>query len=439
MKCVFLLALAGITLAMPAMAQDEYRPSANIYGNGEYQGAENVRAAKSFTSLADAIRRLPDMPKAEQLLSEHAKYIADSTIYAPYNLAIEQNMFNSNGIYELDARLNQARMNQADRGKQAMQQYDRNVSAGLMPSQQEMMQIIMSSGIDMEKATPDQMMDVMANAIAPKWGVSKQEFIKIMNMAQNSPKQTEGYLKQNHPDLYKRLYAANEGGQARNEEVDPREDRFGQINGELMDLQSELSKAMGDYKNENERVLRALHAAQSGDESYDFEVANLAGDKMSQLAAQLHKEWLNSSEAKQIDAIETALWERVAQWESGIPLNEYGFADVPYPGWWEAERKKENALIDQWNRRAVVRWLEPATAYQQQLKAIFEKIVALDEENEQLNKSGSPDHVIYLMNKREVLVLFGQLNVLMDPYHDAFLFPCIEHFEESGTAHIGKG
>jgi hypothetical protein len=435
MKRTFLLALAGIVLAMPSMGQES--PSQSIFNNGSYEQAGEVKAAPAFKDFNDLMRRLPAMPKAEQLMSAKAKYIADSTIYTPYKMAVEQYLVSllpeqSNIVSRMDA----ARRKQAEKNKGAMQQYQQNVNAGLAPSQEELMALYMSGEIN-PNMSEEQMMDVMAGKFAAKWGISKQEYLKIIGMAQKNEKQAEAYMKQNHPDLYNRLYAANKDGKAQNDVVDPRDDKFVAIGEQIKEEQEKFVAAMQAYKNENERILRSARPIQEGEP--DFNTSNVAGEKLVEVGYQLYKEWLASNEAKQIDAIEKALWERVDKWERTLDVGTYGWADVPYPDWFTDERKKENALIDQWNKRVVGRWTAVTNAYQAELKAIFDKVASLDAENEKVNKQGEPENVIYLGNRQLLLMMYGEILNILTPYEDALRFPCIEHFEETGETHLGKG
>lgn len=411
MRRSILFAAVGLMLAVSVRAQ-EVRPSENMFGSGTFEQAADVRPGKSFSTISEAMKLLPAFPKVDQIVSEKAKYVADSTIYAPYKLAYEQAMVANNAKYlELNARVDKARQRQSQRGQAAMQQYSKNVEAGLLPSQQEMMQIIMSSGIDLDKASEQEIMDVVAGSIAPKWGVSKEEYLKIINMAQRNPKQTEAYLQSNHPQLYQRLYAANAGGVMPNDISDARSESFAKIAEGIQSAISQLNDVMEDY---NRRPI-------------------------SMLADNLQQDWLNSDEARQVDAIEKALWERVAEWESGLSLNSSGFADVAYPAWWTAERKKANKLIDQWNKRAAQDWINYALDAQQQFKVVFDNAAALETENEKLAKQGDSENVIYLTNKQQLLSLMNMLNTMLLPYQDALQFPCIEHLEEDGATHLGKG
>lgn len=366
-----------------------------------------VYAQEPIRSIADALKRLPAMPDVEQLSSQSFKEQYESRFITPYDAALEQGALSAmSESIELTSRIERARQKQTQRNKQTMQVYDRNVSAGLMPSQQEMMQIIMSSGIDLEKASEQQIMDVVAGTISKKWGISKEEYLKIINMAQRNPKQTETYLQTNHPDLYKRLYAANYGCQMPAAD-DSNNERYGQIYEELQKQLERLTTAMNNYR----------HPA----DIYDPE-NNL---------------WENSAEGQQVRTLDNALFQRIEQWESGLKgdIN----ADVPFPSWFTEERKKQNALIDRFNRREAQHWLDVTTAYLAELKSVFEQVVTLEAENEQLGAQGDADNAMYLMNKQQILMFRNELPLLLVPYKDALTFPAADRLEESGTTNLGKG
>ena len=140
--------------------------------------------------------------------------------------------------------------------------------------------------------------------------------------------------------------------------------------------------------------------------------------------------------AKQIDAIETKLWERVQAWES--TLNVYD-GEVTYPAWWTEERKKENAQIDKWNRRNAEKWLKAASDEDKTIRTLFEKIAALETENEELGQQGDTENMIYLMNKQQLATFYGMLIQLYMPIERALMFPCTEHQEETGAVILGKG
>ena len=317
-----LILMAAIMLTMPLMAQEEevwhytqgwipswYSTSINL---------DDIKAASTPKNMLEAVDRMPAFPTAEQIYTVEAKEKALRDIYQPYEKALLA-AWDKNGEVsrDVDRRIKVAGEKQQKSNQKSMAQYQSNVNAGLMPSQEEMMQLYMSGEIK-ENMSEAQMMDVMAGKFAAKWGISKQEYIKIINMAQSNPKGTEAYLKSNHPDLYKRLYAAN--APYGNENVhadDPRKPEFDRINDGLLKAQDDLQEARVAY-GEN------LQYSQTH-------------SKYMKIYEQMEKEWDNSSEAKQIEAIETALQKRLDEW---YPTLKNVKGEVLYPAWFTTERHK---------------------------------------------------------------------------------------------------
>ena len=414
MKKVLFTVLAGVVLTMPLMAQEEeewrYTQGwiTNLYFG--YVELENVKAAPTPKTMLEAVDRMPAFPTAEQIYTVEAKEKALRDIYQPYEKALFA-AWDKNGEVsrDVDRRIKVAGEKQQKSNQKSMAQYQSNVNAGLMPSQEEMMQLYMSGEIK-ENMSEAQMMDVMAGKFAAKWGVSKQEYLKIINMVQSNPKGAEAYIKSNHPDLYKRLYAAN--APYGNENVhadDPRKPEFDRINDELLKAQDDLQEARVAY-GEN------LQYSQTH-------------SKYMKIYEQMEKEWDNSPEAKQIEAIETALQKRIEEWS--LTLNNVK-GDVPYPAWFTTERKKENALIDQWNRRWAIQWLKVAEDGDKAYRPIFRRIAELGAENDRIGEQGDTEEMIYLTNKKFVCTLYGQMTSLYMPIQDALSFPAIGHVETTG-------
>lgn len=417
MKHSLFMALVGIILAMPIMAQEEdYHYTRDWLGNGSVEVAEDVPPTRTPQNLAEAVQLLPALPKAEDLCFQSSINKAATTA-ASYKAAIEQAYIQAiQTDVAISTQMEVARNKRAQKGQRAMQQYQSNVNAGLMPSQQEMMALYMSGEIN-ERMSDKQMMDVMAGKFAAKWGVSKEEYLKIINMAQKNEKQAEAYIKSNHPQLYQRLYAANAGYDSHNDTEDPRDNRFGEITAEIQAVGEEFNQALWAYTG-------------SG-----IGNAQTYGIAFGKLMDQLRDEWQNSPEAKEIESIETKLWSRVEEWIQTLKTGD----EVPYPAWWTADRKRENALIDQWNKRVAPRWLKIAQDGEKQFKDIFAKLAQLETENEQLSAQGEPDNYIYLTNKKLLNGYIMQLLRLIQPYEDAVKFPFIIHVEETGSAILGKG
>ena len=414
MKRIIFTALAGIVLTMPLMAQEEevwhytqgwipswYSTSINL---------DDIKAASTPKNMLEAVDRMPAFPTAEQIYTVEAKEKALRDIYQPYEKALFA-AWDKNGEVsrDVDRRIKVAGEKQQKSNQKSMAQYQSNVNAGLMPSQQEMMDMMMSGEIN-PNWSEDKIMDAMAGKFAAKWGVSKQEYLKIINMAQSNPKGAEAYIKSNHPDLYKRLYAAN--APYGNENVhadDPRKPEFDRINDELLKAQDDLQEARVAY-GEN------LQHSQTH-------------SKYMKIYEQMEKEWDNSPEAKQIEAIETALQKRIEEWS--LTLNNVK-GDVPYPAWFTTERKKENALIDQWNRRWATKWIKVAEDGDKAYRPIFRRIAELGVENDRIGEQGDTEEMIYLTNKKLVCTLYGQMMSLYVPIRDAMAFPAIEHVATTG-------
>ena len=414
MKKVLFTALAGIVLTMPLMAQEEevwhytqgwipswYSTSINL---------DDIKAASTPKNMLEAVDRMPAFPTAEQIYTVEAKEKALRDIYQPYEKALFA-AWDKNGEVsrDVDRRIKVAGEKQQKSNQKAKAQYQSNVNAGLMPSQQEMMDMMMSGEIN-PNWSEDKIMDAMAGKFAAKWGVSKQEYLKIINMAQSNPKGAEAYIKSNHPDLYKRLYAANTPyGNENVHADDPRKPEFDRINDELLKAQDDLQEARVAYGDN-------LQYSQTH-------------SKYMKIYEQMEKEWDNSPEAKQIEAIETALQKRIEEWS--LTLNNVK-GDVPYPAWFTTERKKENALIDQWNRRWAIKWLKVAEDGDKAYRPIFRRIAELGAENDRIGEQGDTEEMIYLTNKKLVCTLYGQMMSLYVPIRDAMAFPAIEHVATTG-------
>ena len=409
-----LILMAAIMLTMPLMAQEEevwhYTQSWIPSWYSTPINLDDIKAASTPKNMLEAVDLLPAFPTAEQIYTVEAKEKALRDIYQPYEKALFA-AWDKNGEVsrDVDRRIKVAGEKQQKSNQKAKAQYQSNVNAGLMPSQQEMMDMMMSGEIN-PNWSEDKIMDAMAGKFAAKWGVSKQEYLKIINMAQSNPKGAEAYIKSNHPDLYKRLYAAN--APYGNENVhadDPRKPEFDRINNELLKAQDDLQEARVAY-GEN------LQHSQTH-------------SKYMKIYEQMEKEWDNSPEAKQIETIEAALQKRIEEWSLTLK-NVKG--DVPYPAWFTTERQKENTLIDQWNKRWATKWIKVAEDGDKAYRPIFRRIAELGMENDKIGQQGDTEEMIYLTNKKLVCTLYGQMMSLYVPIRDAMAFPAIEHVATTG-------
>lgn len=429
MKKVLFTALASIMLALPMMAQEfDHQIEALITGGG-YELEESIPATK-INSFADLINKRPAMPTVNDLITPEAK-----TAYARRGVsAYYLGALNFRGTLmgkqqELNNQIIELGKKQKKSNQKSKAQYNANVNAGLMPSQQEMMQLYMSGEIN-EKMSDEQMMDVMAGKFAAKWGISKQEYIKIINMAQSNPKGTEAYLKSNHPDLYNRLYAAN--APFGNENVnagDPHENEYGALGEQL----SALANEAFEFKNNNMDMMRhvqfqAHSNAMLNDASFAAHSVGLPTNKLEDLFAQIIDGWHTSAECKRAIQIEDPLAERLDNWE--CCKNAKDGQTVCYPGWWIEGRKSENALIDAYNRKQAEKWLAEVKAYDAQLSAMMKRLIELDNQLEQI-RNGGEITAAYAMAKSEVYIAATNLYDFNSILELALQFPHVARQEES--------
>ena len=416
-------------LALPMMAQEfDHQIEALITGGG-YELEESIPATK-INSFADLINKRPAMPTVNDLITPEAK-----TAYARRGVsAYYLGALNFRGTLmgkqqELNNQIIELGKKQKKSNQKSKAQYNANVNAGLMPSQQEMMQLYMSGEIN-EKMSDEQMMDVMAGKFAAKWGISKQEYIKIINMAQSNPKGTEAYLKSNHPDLYNRLYAAN--APFGNENVnagDPHENEYGALGEQL----SALANEAFEFKNNNMDMMRhvqfqAHSNAMLNDASFAAHSVGLPTNKLEDLFAQIIDGWHTSAECKRAIQIEDPLAERLDNWE--CCKNAKDGQTVCYPGWWIEGRKSENALIDAYNRKQAEKWLAEVKAYDAQLSAMMKRLIELDNQLEQI-RNGGEITAAYAMAKSEVYIAATNLYDFNSILELALQFPHVARQEES--------
>ena len=370
------------------------------------------------------------MPTANDLITPEAKTAYARKGSAAYYLgAVNFRGTLLDKQQELNNKTVELGKKQSKNNQKAMEQYQSNVNAGLMPSQEEMMQLYMSGEIK-ENMSEAQMMDVMAGHFAAKWGVSKQEYIKIINMAQKNEKQAAQYLQSNHPDLYNRLYAANAKYGNQNVNVgDPHENEYGQLGEQL----SALANEAFEFKNNNMDMMKHVQfqAHSNGmlnDASFAAHSVGLPTNKLEDLFAQIIDGWRTSSECKQAIRVEDSLAERLENWDCCKNAKEG--QTICYPAWWIEGRKSENALIDAYNRKQAEKWLAEVKAYDVKMTAMMERLIELDNQLEQI-RNGGEITAAYAAAKSQV---YGAATHLYDfnfILNVALQFPHVAHQEES--------
>jgi len=429
MKRFFMMALASIVLALPTMAQEYDNSIQALITDGGYVLEESIPAMK-INSFADLINKRPAMPTVNDLITPEAKAAYARKGAAAYY----QGAMNFRGTLidrqqELNSKTVELGKKQSKNNQRAMEQYNANVNAGLMPSQEEMMQLYMSGAIT-ENMSEAQMMDVMAGKFAAKWGVSKQEYLKIINMAQSNPKGAEAYIKSNHPDLYKRLYAANAPyGDSNVNAGDPHENEYGALGEQLSDLANEAF----EFRNKNMDRIKSLdHTAHinSADLMHTGigEALGLPTNKLQDLFAQIIDGWPVSAECKRAFQTEESIAERLDSWD--CCTNAKDGQTICYPGWWIEGRKSENAQIDAWNRKQAEKWLAEIKAYDAQMTAMMKRLIALDNQLEQI-RNGGEITAAYAMAKSQAYIAATHLYDYNFILEIALQFPHVAHQEET--------
>lgn len=402
---------------------------ASLFSSAEYDFEVEVAGASAFANLTKAMQAVPAMPTAAVLLSEEQRAKFLSNTFAPFAQSVKKTMVERVKPVDLGMAMvpNEAQRKQMKEARKAMNQQQK---AGLVPTQQEIMQALSEAKVDLSKASETQISDAIAETFSKKWNISKAEYLKIIEMANSQPDKVGAYLRTNHPTLYQRFYAANAG-------IDPKlvknetsvSERSAVLFGEVTEILQQLTSVGADYRNDMGRMQRAQQMSERHTSDY-----GMTGDALSLLSEQLYNEWVASPECKQVNEIEAALQKRLDAWAKTLGTN--GKDEVAYPAWFGVERKKENALIAQWNSRMATRWLSAVVTQQQKLKALFDKAAALEAENETLK---SKDAAQYGRNLQVILPLYGQLTLLLAPYQDALLCPFLSPVEETGTVSLGKG
>ena len=423
MKRLFVIAMASALLAMPMMAQEEWEHELMSHATTDYEKPENV-APMRISSMADAINKRPALPTIADLMSPEAKTAYAKKGALAYEAGTDQFHLDflskrtalQNKLQELQAKRTQQHANQRAQMQKASQQ-------GLMLSQEETMQVIMSSGLNLETATEEQMMNVLADAYAKKWNISQADARTFMGMAMSNPKKAEAFLQQKYPDLYNRLEAAapkaNEAFQQ-----DPNEDAYGKLQDQLMDL-SEEARNLKESSMEMSAHMNNTMRANSLPGNYYLGLAPT--NKLEGLFVEIIGNWPKSAECTKAIQIDNNLVARLDKWEYWHGAVEG--QTICRPAWWVDGRKQENALCDTYTKRYAEKWIAAAHEYDAQLQSIANRMLALDAQLEQL-RGGKAETLAYCMAKLQVYTVEMYL---VDYYRMASIYltcPCIEHQEE---------
>lgn len=230
--------------------------------------------------------------------------------------------------------------------------------------------------------------------------LSKEELDKLEKMDEDEILE---YLQKNHPDILAALAkgtgsASGDTGLKINE---AKADAYDTVLTRLMDFQEEVSAHM---------------------------FSNMFNDPMQNDFARLRKEilasWKTSAEYAQINRMEAELVRKMNEYDKD---NRGKSQD--YPSFWSAERRKQNEVIDQWNRKQTEKWLNKIAEWQQKYKAEAEKLTALDSRLEEIRGNDEEDFM-YLKAKMTSAMLNDKVTRYVNLSGGVFCVPQILHVQE---------
>ena len=432
MKKMFFAALAGIVLAVPVIAQDSADFVKQLISGGAYGAPESVPSSVRINNLSEFVSKRPALPTVADLITPEAKLAYATSKALPYEKAAE--LFDFKSREDLQHAQNEVlRLGATQRQQQARQQsaMQQASAQGVVPSQQEIMQAMMSSGLNLETATEEQMMNVVADLYAKKWNISQADARTFMSMAMTNPKKAEAFLQQKYPDLYNKLskYAPKAEDMM---DTDPKGDAYGQLAEQLMDLGEEVRTWKDSQMDMGQHVQNVANV--NADAGYGFSLPGLPSNKLERLYNQGFT-WDASSECAKVIQMEDALVKRLENWMVNLNTNA---EEVPYPQWWVDERKKENAIIDAWNKKQAELWIASFAEYDAKMKAFAQRLVQLDNQLEQTRGNGEKT-LNYYMAKQQVYMVQMYFIDFYRACSNALYFPHVEHLEESGFYSPGMG
>ncbi|MBQ7649021.1 MAG: hypothetical protein IJS92_08125 [Paludibacteraceae bacterium] len=392
----------------------------NIVAGG-FEAKESVTPMK-FSSLSDLLAKRPALPAVNDLLSPEAK-----TTYAYKSaMAWEQGAMDYRTSQQIKQQQLQSKIMTAGNRLQQQQAQQKEFindasRQGLMLSQEETMQVLMSSGLNLEKATEDQVMNVLADAYAKKWNISQADARTFMAMAMSNPKQAEAFLKQKYPELYSKLAANAPKAKQFVAEDSSKDNEYGKIGEQVSDISTEaqqLRNAAMDMLKHQQYVLSLEN----------IHVGELPTNKLEDLYSRIAVSWKNSDECKQVIQIESDLQERLNNWNACTEAKQG--KDIPFPSWWTQGRKQENAIIAQWNRQNAEKWLAAVAEYDNSLRALLDRLAALDNQLEQI-RNGGEETIVYLDAKIQVYIAEQFLTDYYSMFSTALEFPLAVPQEET--------
>lgn len=230
--------------------------------------------------------------------------------------------------------------------------------------------------------------------------LSKEEVDKMEKMDED---EVYAYMQKNHPDILA-LLAKGTGPTTEHSGLNIDEakvEAYDSILNQLSDMQDEANAHI--YTNLLNNELQK-----------DF----------SKLRKEILDSWKTSEEYAEINRMEAELELKVEDFNK----NSYDkFRN--YPPYWSAERKKQNAIINQWNLKQNEKWLKKIAEWQAKYKVDAEKIAALDARLEQIRNGGEEDF-LYLNAKSTAAMLSEKVIRYVNLSGGIFCAPQIRHVAE---------
>ena len=299
--------------AAPAVSMTYAQDLLDPNYNEDYFPAGELKDVPVFNSYSDAINACPGLPQPGSL-----KTFDDMKAYAARAAAVRQATVDMCTKYamrqsELSAQMMNASSAASSQGGSSIQ----GISAA------EVMKALADAGVNPETATEEQVKDAMADYIAKKAGVTKQQALEMMNNPQ--PAETEG-------------------------------NRMNQIEAELSAIYE--AKVMS-ILNASQNALTSLQAALLGGKTAPDETT-LTG-ALQALRSKIIAAWPASAECKEVNRLE----------------KEQG----------EKGRARQNEIIDRWNSARIDEWVAKMSVFQKAESADAAKLAALDAELDAMSEA----------------------------------------------------
>ena len=230
--------------------------------------------------------------------------------------------------------------------------------------------------------------------------LSKEEIEKMEKMDEEEVLE---YMQKNHPDIFAALAkgtgsAAGDTGLKINE---AKADAYDTIFTRLSDIQEKASSNM-----------------------FSEMFNNPLQNDFARLRKEILTSWKTSAEYAQVNRMEAELVRKVNEYNKD---NHSKFQD--YPPFWSAERKKQNEVIDQWNRKQTEKWLKKIAEWQAKYKAEAEEIAELDARLDQIRGKDEEDFM-YLQAKTAAALLSEKVIRYINLSGGVFCVPQILHVQE---------